>query len=201
MKQFLTISFPAAGRTYQMSTAPIFAALTQWALAGEAKGNPDEAHQLAKKVIENGDALAIWMRDNTTWQQLLPMARLIKANVRDMNIANAELSLGDELVAAAEVRGDEFMELPVASIVTKMAESGNTVAICGIHGQDDKLAGAVVLVQGPGDVVSGYIGVINQFAGFLEEHARRAKEALLGEADKRINGSAAQPANDESTKH
>lgn len=203
MKTYATIKFTTSGRSYQVATNAIFGALIQKMLDADPEGGPDAANAKAKAIFEDELQLALWVKDNMTWQDLRPRARIIGAEAPKLQAEwdDAEIAFQDNPIPFPDINGSVFMDLPIEAIQQRMMQEGNTVAIVTMQGDDGQPRGAVCVINGTPQIVAAYINTIGQFGGFLEHAQAMAMQQAMGAAPQPVNGQAVEASNDGPVTH
>ena len=205
MKAFVSIKFPNAGRSFQIATNVIYGALINSLIAKDPEAGPDATNAKAKAIFEDELQLALWIKDNMTWPELRPKARIIGAEASKLESEweDAELSFQDNPIPFPDISGEVFLDLPIQAIQQRMMQEGNTLSIMAMQGDDGQPRGAVCVVQGPPGLVAAYINVLGQFGGFVENMQRHAQQTIMAAPEvPAINGQDVEgAANDGPTTH
>lgn len=158
MTPYLNITFPC-GRTYQIATAPI--------LEHAAKNDA---------VLSDDDALMAYV-NTLPWPEVEEHARLMNVQVSlEAEWDSAVLVPADSPMGYPKPNAERLLQQPMAVTLGALAQEGTDAQIGMIANAAGTPVAAIIVVQGPPDIVTGYAGVVEQFAQFLSQRAAATQE-------------------------
>lgn len=166
MKTFTIISFPN-GLVYQLQTQAIADHMAAAGVVSEADAGDD--------------AYTSWLKQHMTWADVAPFVRLVDARTDDPaeQFALAVASLSDTETIATLPTDATILLKPTELLIYSMAREGRTANVLFIETGPEPTSYKLAfnLVQGPKQIVDGYIGVAQEFTQFLLQQANEQAAA------------------------
>lgn len=175
MKSIVTITFPRSGRVYQVATAAIaMHRANRQVIADPNRTLEQHANETVMLFADDGVAIR-WAMENMAWKDIAPHAHIIEVFERDLGAewTGATLELTDFPRPPKQLDDEAIVNSPLSLIISSMAAKGSPCHMLVLSDSNDpehKSTGAIVLVQGPNDIVDGYVATITQFTQHLEKH-------------------------------
>lgn len=170
MKTYCTITFPGAGRVYQIPTALIYEDRVRARLS---LGLAETEVAVRAEILEdfsNDFTLVDWAKNNMDWREIEPHAVLVQVFPRKLASEwdDASVEPTDEQKKPEEIGLENAMDAPLQAFLTAMVANGEECAVIGIN-SDQPVGAAMIVVQGPAEVVQGYVATVAQFNDFLQK--------------------------------
>lgn len=170
MTPYVNITFPC-GRTYQVASA-VAAAHFHAAIKAD---NPDMDDATITATVEAAFADDSRLFDYIKampWDAVEPECRLMNVQVSlEAEWGSAVLVSADAKMGYPKPTADRLLQQPMAVTLGALVQEGSDAQIGMITNAAGVPVAAVIVVQGSPDVVSGYVGVVDQFANFLSQRA------------------------------
>lgn len=182
MKPFTLFTFPS-GLTFQVPTQVI---ANNRAQNYAAEFGDDLQRSLAEDTVplftEDEYNVQDWALSNMNWSDLAPFARLVECSTTapdEDQFMQALVTLSATATVPKIPNDGTLLLKPTELLIYDMANEGLTAKVLFIETgpapSDYKIA--FNMVQGPKQIVDGYIGVAQQFTNFLLERANEEAAA------------------------
>lgn len=182
MKKFLQITL-ASGHVYEVPTYAI--AINR--ASAMLTAHPDEFSALSDAMedttalfAEDSFSIEDWAKNQMSWDDLRPHAKLIRALQTETGWPNVEITYHDHQALLGELDGATIMTQPVELVMHTMATSGQLCNVTVLNGEDGLPYAAMALMFGNQAVINSYITGL-QFVG--QQLTQGSQAAQAAQAD------------------
>ena len=166
MKAFIQIAL-AAGQVYEIPVAAVASSRAQAMLELHADEFPTIVEAMGDTVeLFNDDMGQVrdWALNNMNWNDLEPVARLVRFTPPDLDLQAGEWTYHDHRAITGELDGATVMKSPVELVATVMMESQQLCNVTVLNGADGEPFGAVAVIIGSKQIVGAYLNTL-KFTG------------------------------------